>query len=65
VTETGACPGCALVPDIDGPVHKCVPSSPGWWQTSGVVQADEAQRFGYPPAHRVVVDAYTARHPGD
>jgi len=22
-------------------------------------------RFGYPPAHRIVVDAYMAQHPGD
>jgi hypothetical protein len=66
VTETGACPGCgALVPDVDGPVHKYVPSSPGCWKTFGEVQADEAHRFGYPPAHRVVVDAYMAQHAGD
>jgi len=31
----------------------------------GAVQADEAERFGYPlPAHRLVVDAYMASHPG-
>lgn len=60
------CPGCgALVPDIDGPVHKYVPSAPGCWLTFGEVQADEAQRFRYPPAHRMVVDAYMAQHPGD
>jgi len=65
MTQT-RCPGCdAVVPDIDGPVHKYVPSAPGCWQTFGEVQADEAQRFGYPPAHRVVVDAYMAQHPGD
>ena len=64
--ETKVCPGCgARVPDSDGPVHKYVPSSPGCWKTFGEVQADEAQRFGYPPGHRVVVDAYTAQHPGD
>jgi hypothetical protein len=33
--------------------------------TFGEVQADELQRFGYPPAHRMVVDAYMAQHPGD
>jgi hypothetical protein len=31
----------------------------------GELQADELQRFGYPAAHRVVVDAYMAQHPGD
>jgi pimeloyl-ACP methyl ester carboxylesterase len=33
VAEVKACPGCgALVPDIDGPVHTYVPSSPGCWK---------------------------------
>jgi hypothetical protein len=36
---------------IDGPVHNYVPSAPGCWKTFGEVQADEPQRFGYPPAH--------------
>lgn len=65
-TATRPCPGCAaIVPDIDGPVHKYVPSSPGCWKTFGEVQADEVQRFRYPSAHRLVVDAYMAQHPGD
>ncbi len=60
------CPQCgAPVPDIDGPVHVYVPAAPGCWQIFGEVQADELQRFGYPPAHRLVVDAYMAQHPGD
>ena len=60
------CPQCgAAVPDTDGPVHTYVPSAPGCWQVFGEVQADELQRFGYPPAHRLVVDAYMAQHPGD
>jgi hypothetical protein len=29
------------------------------------VQADESLRFGYPSAHRIVVDAYMAQHPGN
>ena len=53
------------MPDIDGPVHKYVPSAPGCWMTFGELQADEALRFGYPPDHRVVVDSYVAQHPGD
>lgn len=66
VAAVKACLGCgALVPDTQGPVHKYVPSSPGCWKTFGEVQAAEAQRFGHPPAHRVVVDAYMAQHPGD
>jgi Family of unknown function (DUF5946) len=65
MTQT-KCPGCgAVVPDTDGAMHKYVPSAPGCWQTFGEVQADEALRFRYPPAHRMVVDAYMAQHPGD
>jgi hypothetical protein len=64
--ELKACPGCgALAPAIDGPVHMYVPSSPGCWKTFGGVQAEEARRFSYPPAHRLVVDAYMAQHPDD
>ena len=29
------------------------------------MQADEIRRFGYDPAHGLVVDAYMAQHPGD
>jgi hypothetical protein len=46
-------------------VHEYVPSAPGCWKIFGEVQADEAQRFGYPAVHRVVVDTYMAQHPGD
>jgi Family of unknown function (DUF5946) len=53
------------VADVSGPVHKYGPSAPGCWQLFGQLQADEALRFGYPPTHRVVVDAYMAQHPGD
>lgn len=66
MTGTRPCPGCgAEVPEADGPVHAYVASSPGCWETFGEVQTDEAQRFGYPAAHRVAVDAYMAQHPGD
>jgi hypothetical protein len=59
------CLGCgALVPAVQGPTHKYVPSAPGCWRLFGEVQADEAKRFGYPPSHRLVVDAYMAQHPG-
>lgn len=60
------CRGCnALVPDIEGPVHKYVSSAPGCWKVFGEVQADESLRFRHPPEHRLVVDAYMAQHPGD
>jgi hypothetical protein len=61
-----SCRWCgALGPDVSGPVHKYVPSAPGCWQIFGQLQADESLRFGYPPVHRLVVDAYMAQHPGD
>jgi hypothetical protein len=64
--RTMTCAQCgAVAPDVNGPVHKYVPSAPGCWQVFGQVQADEALRFGYPSAHRIVVDAYMAQHPGD
>jgi hypothetical protein len=64
--RTVTCAQCgAVVPGVNGPVHKYVPSAPGCWQVFGHVQADEALRFGYPSAHRIVVDAYIAQHPGD
>ena len=59
------CPPCgALVPDIDGPRHAYLPAIPGCWELFGRVQAQEMQRYAYPPAHRLVVDAYCAQHPG-
>jgi hypothetical protein len=61
-----ACLGCgATVPDIEGPTHRYVPSAPGCWAVFGEIHADEMARFGYPEAHRLVVDAYMAQHPGD
>lgn len=53
------------MPEIDGPTHAYVASAPGWWKAFGEIQADELTRFGYPDAHRLVVDAYMAQHPGD
>lgn len=59
------CPGChALVADVEGPVHRYVPSAAGCWKVFGEVQADESLRFGYSPEHRLLVDAYMAQHPG-
>ena len=64
--DQSPCPRCgAVVPDTDRPVHEYVPAAPGCWQLFGEVQADELQRFGYPPTHPLIVDAYMAQHPGD
>ena len=57
------CPQCgAVVPEVEGPVHRYVPSSPGCWMTFGRVQAEGA---GSPVARRLILDAYMAQHPGD
>lgn len=63
------CPACgATVPEVpaDAPTHAYVGSPAACWAAFGRLQADEMTRFGYPaPAHRLVVDAYMASHPGD
>jgi len=55
----------AQTPSSTGPRHAYLPASAGCWALFGEVQADELNRFGYPPAHRLVVDTYGAQHPGD
>lgn len=65
-TRLAACPNCgAVVPDIEGPTHAYMVSSPGCWAAFGELQADELARFGYPPAHGLTVDAFAASHGGD
>ena len=58
---------CGVARAAEGaPTHAYVPATPGCWQLFGEIQADESLRFGYPPrAHKTVVDAYMASHPGD
>jgi hypothetical protein len=54
----------ALVPDIEGPTHKYILSSPGCWAVYGMILARDYSEFNYPPVHRLVVDAYAVQHPG-
>ena len=61
-----ACPSCgAVFDDIDGPTHPYLAATRSCWASFGVLQADEMRRFGYPPIHGLVVDAYAASHGGD
>ncbi len=61
-----ACPKCgAVCPDVDGPRHPYLVSSAACWAAFGALQADEIARFGYPPVHGLVVDAYAVSHGGD
>lgn len=65
-TRLVVCEPCGgKYPVSDGPVHAYVLATPGCWAAFGAVQADEMTRYGYPPAHQLVVDAYMASHPGN
>lgn len=54
-----------MLPSTTEVVHPYMVSSPGCWAGFGELQATEMARFGYPPAHGLVVDAYAASHGGD
>src|SRR5919108_6560139 len=54
----------ALVPDVEGPTHKYVLSSPGCWAAYGTILARDYGEYNYPSVHRLVVDAYAVQHPG-
>ncbi len=59
------CIGCgALVPDIVGPVHKYLGTSPGCWKLFGDILAKEYGDPEYMKVHRLTVDAYAVQHIG-
>jgi hypothetical protein len=59
------CIGCgALTPAGDGLPHPYLGASPGCWAIYGEVLAREYGDYGYPPVHRLTVDAYSVQHPG-
>lgn len=59
------CIGCdAVFPDIDGPTHRYMESSPGCWQAYGAVLAREYSDGALQAVHRLTVDAYAVQHPG-
>ncbi|HEX9952460.1 MAG TPA: DUF5946 family protein [Rubricoccaceae bacterium] len=60
------CPGCrGLFPDVSGPVHRYMASSPGCWAAYGRVLAREYSDPDLADVHRLSVDAYAAQHPGE
>ena len=59
------CPSCGgLFPDIDGPTHRYMVSSPGCWAAFGEVLQREYGDPALQDVHRLTVDAYAAQHPG-
>ena len=63
--DTCKCFSCGGVfPDIEGPVHRYMSSSPGCWKVYGDILAREYSNPGYFEVHRLTVDAYAAQHPG-
>ena len=51
-------------PDIDGPVHGYMASSPGCWSTYGEALAREYSDPALSEVHRLSVDTYAVQHPG-
>jgi len=59
------CLGCGgWFPDIDGPTHRYMESSPGCWAAFGQILAREYSDPAYYEVHRLSVDAYAVQHPG-
>lgn len=59
------CCGCAEnFPEVDGPTHSYMLSSPGCWAAYGELLAREYQDAAYWPLHRLTVDTYAVQHPG-
>lgn len=59
------CIGCGgLVPEMEGPTHRYMESSPGCWHLYGQVLAREYGDPVYAALHRLTVDAYAVQHPG-
>lgn len=63
---SSACVGCgAALPDVEGPVHPYLQSSPACWAAYSEVLAREYADPGlFQSVHRLTVDTYAAQHPG-
>jgi hypothetical protein len=53
-----------MFPDIDGPTHQYMSSSPGCWAVYGEILAREYSDPTYYGIHRLTVDTYAIQHPG-
>ena len=62
---TERCVGCgAIVPRIEGPVHRYMTSSPGCWALNGEVAARHLADPAASSYRQLCVDAYAVQHPG-
>jgi hypothetical protein len=62
---TERCIGCgAMVPRIDGPVHRYMTSAPGCWAKYGEVCAHHLSDPGAGHYRQWCADAYAVQHPG-
>lgn len=60
------CPGCgAKFPDMTGPVHAYMTSSPACWHAFGRLLATEYGDAQLMEVHRLGVDTWAVQHPGD
>lgn len=64
--KSARCFGCGgEYPEVDGPTHRYMASTPGCWAIYGNILAREygnpVEYFG---VHRLTVDAYAVQHPG-
>jgi Family of unknown function (DUF5946) len=64
-TQLIRCVGCGgAVPQMDGPTHRYMESSPGCWHVYGKVLSREYSDPVFGVLHRLAVDSYAVQHPG-
>jgi Family of unknown function (DUF5946) len=54
----------AMVPDMTGPTHPYMESSPGCWHVYGEVLARQFSDPGFQDLQRFTADTYAVQHPG-
>ncbi|MEM6475353.1 MAG: DUF5946 family protein [Pseudomonadota bacterium] len=59
------CPGCGVeLPDIEGPIHRYMTSSPACYEVFNRILATEYSDPKLGATHRLSVDTYAVQHPG-
>ncbi|MGA9835952.1 MAG: DUF5946 family protein [Gemmatimonadaceae bacterium] len=63
--STERCLGCgAIVPMVDGPIHRYMTSAPGCWAAYGELSAHLLSDATAGAYRQLCVDAYAVQHPG-